>query len=213
MFHVKQETYLYDIIVKTGLVEQDNLEKLITHFRLFKEWSSIINLTGLTDLKDIAESLYLDSIVSSAKIASIIPEVKCIHDVGSGAGFPGLILPLFYQDTTKFFLYESRRKRANFLKSAIREMGLSNVKVLQERVIKSMFVSDMVTSRAALSFESWIDLGSTLVNEGGHVIAYSNADSDNDLEDVTSFLKLYKKIDYELPMSRKKRAVYMFTRM
>jgi len=210
---VKQDIYLYDIIANSGLMEQNKLDKILIHFRLFNEWSSMMNLTGLNDLKDICESLYLDSIISSSKIASLFPDVKRVHDVGSGAGFPCLILPLFYPDSIKFFLYESRRKRANFLKTAIREMGLINVNVIQERVTKSMFVSDMVTSRAALPLQNWIELGSTLVSSGGYVVAYSNTDSDNRIENVTPVLELSKIFDYELQKGGKKRTVRVFKKI
>jgi 16S rRNA (guanine527-N7)-methyltransferase len=92
-------------------------------------------------------------------------------DVGSGAGFPGLVLALCYPDTV-FTLLEPQRRRAGFLELQVTELGLSNASILQERAADIGPEFDVATARALaeplLALEA---LKSLVVPEGTVLLA------------------------------------------
>lgn len=96
-----------------------------------RRWASQINLTGLRSEEAIIREGFLRSLAHRAAFEPA-PSVKAI-DVGSGAGFPGLVLKMGYPDI-EIVLLEPRRKRAAFLRSTIRRLELTGVRCIQARV-------------------------------------------------------------------------------
>ncbi len=96
-----------------------------------RRWASQVNLTGLKSDEAIIRDGFLRSLACRAAFKSA-PPVKAV-DVGSGAGFPGLVLKIACPDI-EMVLLEPRRKRATFLRSMIRCLGLTGVRCIQARV-------------------------------------------------------------------------------
>ena len=96
------------------------LERLDIHRRVLVKWAQRMNLTTVLEPVEMVDSLYLDSAV----IAPRLPEGVRLQDVGSGAGFPGLVLKALRPDL-RVCLVEARRRRVSFLKQAARDMGLA----------------------------------------------------------------------------------------
>ena len=97
-----------------------------------------------------------------------------ILDLGSGAGFPGLVLAA--ASSAQFTLLESRRKRANFLQAAIAEMALANVIVELARAERADLASrfDVVTGRAFGNPATFFSLATEALRPGGIAILYAN---------------------------------------
>lgn len=96
-----------------------------------RRWASQVNLTGLRSEEAIIREGFVRSL--SYRVAfEPLPLMKAI-DVGSGAGFPGLVLKIGYP-AIDMLLLEPRRKRATFLRSTIRRLGLTGVRCIQARV-------------------------------------------------------------------------------
>jgi len=109
---------------------------------LFK-WNKIHNLTGAKDEATMDAFIY-DAIFP----LSFIPQVKTLMDIGTGAGFPGMILA-FGLPNTEVTLVEPLAKRASFLQFIKADLGLSNVTVVKKRVEEmEPKVFEMITSRA-----------------------------------------------------------------
>ena len=109
---------------------------------LFK-WNKIHNLTGAKDEATMDAFIY-DAIFP----LSFIPQVKTLMDIGTGAGFPGMILA-FGLPNTEVTLVEPLAKRASFLQFIKADLGLSNVTVVKKRVEEmEPQVFEMITSRA-----------------------------------------------------------------
>jgi len=213
---VKQATLLFDFISKYAPTVEgfDRFQKLEKHYQELQQWGTVFNLIGAKEQTDIFEALYLDSLISAQFLfLSVGGEIKTIHDVGSGAGFPGLMFPLFFDNHTYTTLHEHRRKKSSFLKTASREMGLTNVTVSMDRVVAGAFLSDVVTSRATFSFQEWLKLGKTLVRGGGFVAAYLACSDKKEKATVPEGLVEHARLRYTLPVSKRSRETVIYRRM
>lgn len=148
---------------------QEGVDRLAAHFRLLCKWADRVNLTTIRDPREMAELLYLDSAV----LQKYIPAGSRMHDVGTGAGFPGLIVSALRPDV-QVTLTEARRKKVSFLKQAAREMGISTGLEIINRRLGWEDTSDEqqwteVVSRAAFPPPEWIRLGAPLVADGGRL--------------------------------------------
>jgi 16S rRNA (guanine527-N7)-methyltransferase len=126
-------------------VSRETLEKLQAYHRLLLKWQESINLISKTTIEDAWSRHFLDSV----QLMKYIPEgVETVADLGSGAGFPGLVLAMLRPDL-KVFLIESDGKKCEFLKTVSRETD-TKVTVLQERIEKTYkkLRVDLVTARA-----------------------------------------------------------------
>lgn len=152
-------------------------------------WGPKINLTANPRDPDeivfhVFDSIIPISIASSSKI--LRPDrAHRVLDIGSGAGFPGLVLAAAIN--AHVTLVEARRKRATYLSEAVIEMGLQNVRVECARAesldLHEQF--DLVTSRAVGNAPALIELGGRAVHrEGGLLMLYIGADQK--LDEVAS---------------------------
>lgn len=144
------------------------VDSLLVHFRLLCKWADRVNLTTIRDPGEMAELLYLDSAV----LQKHLPEGTRLHDVGTGAGFPGLVVAALRPDL-KVTLTEARRKKVSFLKQAAREMGLSSLDIRHQRLgWDDAGMGEQwpeVVSRAAFPPPEWIRMGAPLVAAGGRL--------------------------------------------
>jgi 16S rRNA (guanine527-N7)-methyltransferase len=125
-------------------VSRETLAKLKTYLGLLEDWNSRHNLVSANTLTDAWRRHVLDS----AQLAPLLPgSARSLVDLGSGAGFPGLVLAALRPDIP-VVLYESTRKKCEFLSAAADRMGLKtdvrNVRI--ESSAKEVF--DVVTARA-----------------------------------------------------------------
>ncbi|CAI6146447.1 MAG: Ribosomal RNA small subunit methyltransferase G [uncultured Sulfurimonas sp.] len=117
-----------------------NVQKYKEHLH---KWNKIHNLTGAKDSQTIDEFIY-DAIFP----LSFLPEVTSLMDIGTGAGFPGMILA-FGLPNTHVTLVEPLSKRASFLQFIKADLELKNVTVVKKRVEQmDPKIFDMITSRA-----------------------------------------------------------------
>ena len=148
---------------------REGIDRLVIHFRLLCKWADRVNLTTIRDPGEMAELLYLDSAV----LQRHIPAGTRLHDVGTGAGFPGLIVSALRPDV-QVTLTEARRKKVSFLRQAAREMGISKgLEILNRRLGWDAAAGKQrwpeVVSRAAFPPPEWIRLGAPLVADGGRL--------------------------------------------
>lgn len=105
----------------------NNKEKFIKYEKLLKNWSTRINLVAPSTLLDI----YNRHIMDSAQLADYIPKDVKIIDLGSGAGFPGVVLAILGWNVT---CIESVRKKTLFLETLKQELDLSNLTIINDRI-------------------------------------------------------------------------------
>lgn len=121
-----------------------DFERLDQHFSLLLEWNERI---ALVSRKSVGESFaphYVDSVLTVLKTKPLCPQGP-FFDVGSGAGFPGLIFAILYPES-KITLYEKSLKKQMFLNVVIQQMGLSNATVLG--LLDTEMLTGLVYARA-----------------------------------------------------------------
>lgn len=141
-----------------------NIQKYKEH--LFA-WNRVHNLTGAKDEKTMDEFIY-DSIYP----ITFLPKVKNLLDIGTGAGFPGLILAMGLPQT-EVTLVEPLAKRASFLQFIKADLDLKNVKVVQKRVEEMPHeVFELITSRAVTDTDMLLNLSKNFRDENSKLLFY-----------------------------------------
>ena len=151
-------------------LSEEITEKLERFSVLLHEWNQIHNLTGA---KSIA-AIY-DNIVDSLYPLTFIETPRTLLDVGTGAGFPGLVLAIALPQT-EVVLAEPLKKRVSFLKYAAIDLGLKNVKVEAKRVEKVEHEPfEMISSRAVTNTRLLLDLTSRISDENTEYLFYKGS--------------------------------------
>ena len=104
-------------------------EKFIKYEKLLREWSTKMNLVAPSTLNDIQNRHVRDS----AQLAKYLPKDVNIIDLGSGAGFPGVVLAILGWNVT---CIESITKKTNFLNALKNELNLPNLTIINDRIEK-----------------------------------------------------------------------------
>ncbi|MFY9115259.1 MAG: 16S rRNA (guanine(527)-N(7))-methyltransferase RsmG, partial [Dethiobacteria bacterium] len=143
-------------------------------------------------------------------------------DMGTGAGFPGIPLKIFSPQLS-LYLLDSARRKINFLKYLVHEIGLKNTDCLCGRAeeygrrqeYRERF--QYVCSRAVAPMPSLLEMGLPLVRVGGVMIAYKGPKGERELQDADTLLELLggeleAKIFYE-PPSGGRRTLYLFRKI
>jgi 16S rRNA (guanine527-N7)-methyltransferase len=169
-------------------ISEHQYEQLSRYAQLLQEWNEKINLTAITNLDDIFIKHFYDSLL----IAPYCQTAKSLCDVGSGAGFPGLVLKIALPDL-RIILVEPTLKRVNFLRLVIAELGLTDIQVINKRMedcfdLKESF--DIVTARAVASLPVLSELCLPFVNIGGYFIAMKGSSGEGELENSKNALKI-----------------------
>jgi len=139
------------------ILESETIVKLELFASLLNEWNQIHNLTGAKTI----DAIYTN-IVDSLFPLTFIDRPKTLLDVGTGAGFPGLVLAIALP-FTEVVLAEPLKKRVSFLKYAAIDLELKNVKVEVKRVEKVEHEAfDLITSRAVTNTKLLLELISFL---------------------------------------------------
>ena len=159
-------------IEKLGLTVTDEmLEKLEIIYNELITVNKTMNLTRIVNKKDI----YLKHFYDSLTIAKIydLSKVSTLCDIGSGAGFPGLILKIFYPNL-QITLIDALLKRVNYLNNLIKKLDLSNIKayhIRAEDLQRENKRFDVVTARAVAHLPKLLTWAMPLVYKEGCLIA------------------------------------------
>lgn len=155
-----------------------NVNKLLIYKDFLKKWNKVYNLTALNDDEDIVIKHFFDSLT----INEYIQEHNLILDVGTGAGFPGMILALFNPDK-KFILVDGVAKKITFLNELKGKLGLKNVVSFHSKVEDLLLDKpvDMIVSRAFSEISNMMKLSKHLLSKEGKFFAMKGPEVDKEL--------------------------------
>jgi len=157
------------------------IEKLEIYLATLKKWNKVYNLTAINEDSEIITKHFFDSL----SVNGFIQNSQRILDVGTGAGFPGLILALFNPDKS-FVLVDGVSKKISFLQEMIGKLNLKNVMALHIKVEEYKVTEqfDIIISRAFAEIKKMIKLTKHLIKVNGKFIAMKGPDVMNELDDL-----------------------------
>ncbi len=177
------------------------------YMELLIEWNEKMNLTAITDPKEIILKHFVDSLT----IAKYVKEDKSIIDMGTGAGFPGIPIKIYRKDV-KVVLADSLNKRIKFLDEVIDKLKLENVETIHCRAeelgknkqYREKF--DYATSRAVANLSTLSEYLMPFVKLNGKCIFMKTIEVEEELEKAKKAIKTLggkvEKVDkFEIPES------------
>lgn len=149
----------------------NQIHQLEKYAQLLQEYNKHTNITAITEI----DSIYLKHFYDSLTISKVIDITKyqTLLDIGSGGGFPGIVLKIIYPDL-QITLLDSNNKKTKFQKYIIEELKLNKIEVINERAeiyIKNSPKYDIVTARAVANLNTLSELSIPFVKEEGYFIA------------------------------------------
>ena len=185
---------------------EDQLEKLATLVILLCKWNNALNLTAIRDPNDMVVLHILDSAVLSPLIKY---KGNNIADVGTGAGFPGLVLAILNPET-KFTLIDSIAKKLSFVRTAMVSLNLKNVQIINDRCenieIENKF--DCIVSRAFAPLCKIVEWCKNLISDNGIFIAMKANLDEKEISEIPSNAQLVENIELHVPtLDAKRQAV------
>ena len=166
---------------------EERIDTLVAFGRAMVKQNEVMNLTGITDDKGVANLHLLDSltVLSTADLSG-----KTLIDVGCGAGFPGV--PLAIASGAKVTLLDSLGKRMKWLEEILPQLGISAECITaraEEAVATRRESYDYATSRAVARLNILLELTAPYVKVGGAVLAMKGALAKEELAEAQSAIK------------------------
>ena len=162
--------------IRRRLTEDERI-KAYNYLKILTKWQKSHRLVGSIDPEWIAENVFLHSLCF---LEPLPPATHAIVDVGSGAGLPGVPMAIVRPDM-EITLIESRRRRASFLSTVVRELGLVAVNVIEERVerLDASYAErfDAVVMRCAGDERSVLGEAWRLLRPGGVAVISSHPEA------------------------------------
>jgi 16S rRNA (guanine527-N7)-methyltransferase len=162
-------------------VSRETMDRLRAYAALLRKWQQSINLVSAATLPALWQRHFLDSAQLAPVIRTLHPAPECL-DMGSGAGFPGLVLAVM--GVGRWTLVDSDRRKLTFLQEAARVTGVS-AKLLPSRLeTLEGPAADIVTARACAPLDQLLDYAVPLLKPGGTVIFLKGRDAEAEIEEA-----------------------------
>lgn len=188
---------------KYGITITDKQQELFEkYYSLLIEYNKKFNLTAITEREEVINKHFVDSSLSCGKVCG-----QTLLDVGSGGGFPAIPLKIM-NDNLSVTMLEATGKKCEFLKTVVKELGLTNVTVINGRAediakderFREKF--DCVTARAVARLNTLLEYCMAFVKVGGSFVALKG-DAEEELIEADNAIKvlggrLKESFNYEL---------------
>lgn len=208
-----------DELLKLNIKLKDSQkEALEKYYELLIEYNKIMNLTRITSKEDVYLKHFYDSLTIVKAID--LNTVDNLCDIGTGAGFPGLVLKIVFPNL-KVTLLDSLQKRINFLNQVIKELDLKDIEAIHKRAEEYAIINrnkfDLVTSRAVAHTSILLEYAIPITKVNGAFIPLK-ANVDEELKEIDNAMKelnviLLDKYEFELPIEKSKRTILYFKKI
>lgn len=205
-------------INKLGIqLTDEQLHQLDKYYQLLIEWNKVMNLTGITEEKEVYLKHFYDSL-TIAKVIDLTKE-KSLCDVGSGAGFPGMVLKIVFPNL-KVTLVDSLNKRIKFLTEVANELNLKDIALVHARAEdfakNNREKFDVVTARAVAPINVLLEYCLPLIKVGKYFIALKGNISQEIILLNNSLTKIGGKLinsqEFLLPIENSNRSLLVITK-
>ena len=147
---------------------------------------------GLVGPREL-DRLWTRHILNSSAVLDFVPEAGSVIDVGSGAGFPGLVVAIC-RPKCSVTLVDSMERRCTWLEDAVDELGMQNTQVLHGRSenLIGHVSADIVTARAVARLRKLLGWTMPLLSSGGSLLALKGVSVDEEIDEAIPELRRYK---------------------
>lgn len=193
-------------------ITDKQLEQLNKYYKALVEWNKKINLTSITEEKDVYLKHFYDSL-TLFKEYDLTKDVS-LCDVGTGAGFPGIVLKIVFPNL-KITLVDSLQKRLKFLDYVIKLLDLKDVELVHERMEdyskQNEEKFDIITSRAVAKTKILVEISFKALKISGHLILMKSS-FEEELSDAEKIIKdiggeVINVNTFKLPIENSERAL------
>ncbi|MBE6153371.1 MAG: 16S rRNA (guanine(527)-N(7))-methyltransferase RsmG [Firmicutes bacterium] len=206
-------------IKKLGInITESQLQQLEQYYELLIEENKVMNLTRIIEKKEV----YLKHFYDSLTLCKIIPlnKNKKLCDIGSGAGFPGIVLKIVFPNLN-ITLLDSLNKRVVFLNKIIKELNLKDIEAIHCRAEvysrENVEKYDIVTARAVAKTNILLEIASPMIKINGSFVAMK-ANIEDEITNINHTCKelnckLEKIETFKLPIENSIRNLIKFTKI
>ena len=186
-----EEEFITELTKLNIEVTPEKLDQLKEYASFLLEYNQHTNLTAIRDINEVYLKHFYDSLTIVKAIN--LKEVNTVLDIGTGPGFPGMVLKIIYPHL-QITLMDSNNKKIGFLKALAQELNL-NVEIIygraEEFIVNRREYYDVVTSRAVASLDILAELSIPYVKTNGVFVAMKS----NYQEELQATLPILKKLD------------------
>lgn len=214
---MNKEIFLEELKKINIILTNDKLDKLQKYYEILITENQKYNLTAIIKQEDVYLKHFYDSLTLT-KIVDLNTQSLC--DIGTGAGFPGIVLKIVYP-TLKVTLLDSTEKKCKFLQKVIDSLELKDIEVINERAEifskENREKYDIVTSRAVAPLKHLLEYSIPLVKVNGFYIAMKG-EITKETENIEIY---YKKLDiiedkilnFQLPFEKSTRSLIRYQKL
>ncbi len=194
------------------LYSEQQLSQLHKYYEMMVKKNEVMNLTAITEYPEVVEKHWLDSLCfAKAYKMTKLPSCARLLDVGTGAGFPGIPVKIFFPEI-ECVLLDSLNKRIVFLQDVVDTLGLQGISCIHGRAeelarnkeYRESF--DICVSRAVARLASLSELCIPFVKTGGCFFSYKSVESDAEIQEASKAIQemngtLETVLQYNIPTS------------
>lgn len=186
-----KDVFLKEEIEKTGIQLDDvQVGKFLLYYEFLIEWNKVMNLTAITDYKEVVQKHFVDSLalIKAIDIQYLQTGNKSVIDIGTGAGFPGIPLKIVFPKL-KITLLDSLNKRIKFLNEVIEKLEMNDITAIHGRAedyakqkdYREQY--DICVSRAVANLATLSEYCLPYVKKEGYFISYKSEDIEKEIDD------------------------------
>lgn len=209
---------LKEEINKIGIqLDDEQMNQFLKYYDLLTEWNRFMNLTAITDYKEVIQKHFVDSLsIIKAIDIKYLQKDKYLIDIGTGAGFPGIPIKIVFPKL-KITLLDSLNKRIKFLNEVIGGLKLKDIEAIHGRAEdyarqeKYREQYDVCVSRAVANLSTLSEYSLPFVKTGGYFISYKAENIEEEIKNSKNAVTLLggnidKIVRFNLPDTDIKRA-------
>lgn len=202
-------------------INEEKLDKFQKYYQFLLETNKKVNLTAMTEERDVAIKHFVDSLTCFKAIA--IEDGQSLADIGTGAGFPGLPMKI-YQPGLKVTLVDSLDKRITFLRNVIERLGLAGIQAIHARAeevgrdnqLRESF--DLAVARAVAGLAVLAEYCLPVVRTQGYFLALKGPRADEEIDSSLKAIEIIggeiqKTVKLNLPLTGDERTIIVIKKV